>query len=106
MLLKGRQIMTEPKSSRRKFRSKLLLVALVGIAVGGPVVLGGWAAPPSSQSATASAQAANLPPVPQWQIDAGGKMAFDVASVKPNTAEPSPQTTSTNVPLGAADAYR
>ncbi len=27
------------------------------------------------------------PPIPQWQIDAGGKMAFDVASVKVNKSD-------------------
>jgi len=43
---------------------------------------------------------------PQWQTDAGGKMEFDVASVKPDTADPSPQTVSTNVPLGSGNMYR
>jgi uncharacterized protein (TIGR03435 family) len=97
---------TEPKSSTRKFNRKLLLLILIGIAVGGAGLSGVRTAPLNAQSAATSAQATNSSPVPQWQIDAGGKMAFDVASVKPNTAEPSPQTTSTNVPLGAADAYR
>jgi uncharacterized protein (TIGR03435 family) len=36
---------------------------------------------PKSRSAAAQAPSAQLP-VPQWQIDAGGKMAFDAASVK------------------------
>src|SRR5579862_689388 len=38
---------------------------------------------------------ANQPPMPQWQINAGGKMAFDVASVKVNNSG-SP-VTSTNI---------
>lgn len=45
------------------------------------------------------------PPTPQWQIDAGGRMAFDVASVKPNTAAPSPTNTNSNVALGPGDYY-
>ena len=44
------------------------------------VVLCGLFLPGSSPLLGQSAQSA----VPQWQIDAGGKMAFDVASVKPN----------------------
>jgi uncharacterized protein (TIGR03435 family) len=42
---------------------------------------------------------------PDWQIAAGGKLQFDVASVKPDAVAPSPQTTSSNFPLGPGDAY-
>ena len=45
------------------------------------------------------------PPTPQWQIDAGGKMEFDVASVKQNTAPVSPTTRTGNMPLGPQDAF-
>jgi uncharacterized protein (TIGR03435 family) len=47
------------------------------------------------------------PPTPQWQIDAGGKMEFDVISVKPNKAglPPSGPRPYTNIPLGPLDAY-
>ena len=45
------------------------------------------------------------PPTPQWQIDAGGKMEFDVASVKQDTTPLSPQTVHSNVPLGPQDMY-
>jgi hypothetical protein len=48
---------------------------------------------------------ASQPPIPQWQIDAGGKKAFDVASVKPDTATPSPSTVNSNVALGPGDYY-
>jgi uncharacterized protein (TIGR03435 family) len=50
------------------------------------------------------AQAAGQPPAmqttatPQWQIDAGGKMSFDVTSGKPDMAEPG-QNVNTNVPF-------
>ena len=43
--------------------------------------------------------------VPAWQIAAGGKMQFDVASVKQDTAAPGPQTVHTNIPLGPYDMY-
>jgi len=74
--------------------TKLLLTAGVGtLAVS--VVAGLFAPRLLAQSAT----------VPQWQTDAGGKMAFDVASVRQDTAEPSAATTSTNVPLGDQDNF-
>jgi uncharacterized protein (TIGR03435 family) len=46
-------------------------------------------------------------PVPQWEIDAGGKMAFDVASVKQNKSGFPPRGDSphTNIPLGQGDVY-
>ena len=43
-----------------------------------------------------------IPPVPNWQIAAGGKMSFDVASVKPS--KPGSDTTS-NFPLGPGEIY-
>jgi uncharacterized protein (TIGR03435 family) len=45
------------------------------------------------------------PATPQWQIDAGRQMEFDVASVKQDTAEPSDSTRNSNVPLGPQDAF-
>ena len=43
--------------------------------------------------------------VTDWQTAAGGKMAFDVASVKPNVAEPSASTVHENIPLGPQDLF-
>src|ERR1700674_1679793 len=44
------------------------------------------------------------PPVPDWQKAAGGKMAFDVASVtRKTTARPYP--IGSNFPLGPGDVY-
>jgi uncharacterized protein (TIGR03435 family) len=43
--------------------------------------------------------------VPDWQTAAGGKMQFDITSVKQDTATPSPQTVHTNIPLGPYDMY-
>jgi uncharacterized protein (TIGR03435 family) len=53
------------------------------------------------------AQAAQSPMVPQWQIDAGGKMAFDVASVKQNKSGPPPtgEMPFTSFPLNPGDVY-
>src|SRR5579862_7007452 len=44
---------------------------------------------------------------PQWEIDAGGKMAFDVASVKQNKSGPPPsgEMPSTSFPLNPGDVY-
>ena len=64
------------------------------------VVLCGLFLPGSSPLRGQSAQSA----VPQWQIDAGGKMAFDVASVKPNKSSDRPHS---NFPIlpGTGNAY-
>jgi bla regulator protein blaR1 len=49
-----------------------------------------------------SAQGAQTPPVPDWQTAAGGKMEFDVASVKEDTSGAPPQTL---FPLGPGNMY-
>src|ERR1700730_5923306 len=64
----------------------------------------GVVAPLRAQSTSSHAEEAR-PQTPQWQIDAGGKMEFDVASVKQDTTPPSPQTVNSNVPLGPQDMY-
>jgi uncharacterized protein (TIGR03435 family) len=48
-----------------------------------------------------AAQSPSQSPTPEWQIAAGGKMAFDVASVRQNTTAP----ISFNFPLGPGDVY-
>lgn len=53
----------------------------------------------SSVKAEATAQ------IPQWQIDAGLKMSFDVASVRLDTAAPSPATANSNISIGPGDYY-
>ncbi len=59
-----------------------------------------------SAAAQAPTQPSTQPPVAQWQIDAGGKAAFDVASLKQDIAPPGPQTVSSNIILSAMDAYK
>jgi uncharacterized protein (TIGR03435 family) len=44
------------------------------------------------------------PTTPEWQTAAGGKMAFDTATVRQNTTEP-PGAGSANFPLGPGDVY-
>jgi len=60
---------------------------------------------PSYAQAPAAATAPS-PAVPQWQTAAGGKLAFDVASVKQNKGAPS-QTNPpySNFPMGPGDMY-
>ena len=55
----------------------------------------------------AQAPTAQSPAIPQWQIDAGGKMVFDVASVKQNKSglPPAGDPPRSNFPLDAGDAY-
>jgi uncharacterized protein (TIGR03435 family) len=43
--------------------------------------------------------------MPDWQRAAGGKMEFDVASVKKNANAPSPTTVNSNIPLGPQDLF-
>src|SRR5579872_1509931 len=56
------------------------------------------------QAESTSASQARRIPAPQWQINAGGKMAFDIASVKVNKSG-SP-VTSMNILLTPGDALR
>lgn len=44
------------------------------------------------------------PPAPYWQAVAGGKMAFDVVTVRKNTTAP-PDAVGSNFPLGPGDVY-
>ena len=72
--------------------------AVAALAV--PVIVGMPTAVVWSQATTTQS-----PSVPQWQIDAGGKMEFDVASVRQDTAAPSASTRNSNIPLGPQDAF-
>jgi len=69
----------------------------------GVVCVGGLAMAQAPQ--TAQGQTAQAEPTPQWEIDAGGKMAFDVASVKQNTSGPTGPRPTSNVPLDPLDLY-
>ena len=57
---------------------------------------------PLGAQSTPGQAPATQPATPQWQIDAGGKMAFDVASVKPNDSDARAYS---NFPLGPGDVY-
>ena len=77
-----------PRNARMKLITATAgLVTLAVLLVLGALV---WAQSPSTQS----------PAVPQWQIDAGGKMAFDAASIKQNVSH---DPAHTNVGLSGLD---
>lgn len=75
--------------------SSLLALMLVALATEPSV---------GAQLATGKALATERPQK-QWEIDAGGKMEFDVASIKQDTAQPSPTTVHSNVPMGSMDLF-
>jgi uncharacterized protein (TIGR03435 family) len=58
-----------------------------------------------SRGQSSPARAEAIPQIPQWQIDAGLKMSFDVASVKADTAEPSRTNVNSNISMGRGDYY-
>jgi len=58
-----------------------------------------------SRGQSSPARAEATPQIPQWQIDAGLKMSFDVASVKADTAKPSRTNVNSNVSMGRGDYY-
>jgi uncharacterized protein (TIGR03435 family) len=80
---------------RSPFVAKVRVIALTV-----PLVVCALASPRLAGQAR-SAQS----PVPQWQIDAGGKMAFDVASVKQNLADGSASPPHANVQLDPTEKY-
>jgi uncharacterized protein (TIGR03435 family) len=97
--------MTEPRSTKSPLqiiRLTFVMTLVLTVIVMG--VFGVLAARLRAQSAKGQTAAAQ-PPTPQWQIDAGGKMEFDVASVKRDTAALSPSTRTSNIPLGPQDAF-
>ena len=51
-----------------------------------------------------AAQSPNQPQEPNWQTAAGGKMAFDVVTVRQNKIAP-PYASGSNFPLGPGDVY-
>lgn len=87
---------------RREKQSTLskLLLACLGVAVlAAPIVIGAINAPLSAQ---ASSKAALSMEMPDWQIAAGKKLAFEVATVKPSKSGSSPKV---NFTLGPGDVY-
>jgi uncharacterized protein (TIGR03435 family) len=86
--------------SRRKLFAKTALAAALMGTLWAPL----WPQSPTAQP-TAAQSSATRPPASDWQNAAGGKMSFDVASVKQNTTAPSPTTISSNIPLGPQDLF-
>jgi uncharacterized protein (TIGR03435 family) len=82
----------------RYLLSRVLLafsgIAFLGIVVGNAanlLLMAQEAAKPPSST-----------PMPDWRIKAGGRLAFEVATVKPDTSDSSPEV---NFTLGPGDAY-
>jgi uncharacterized protein (TIGR03435 family) len=76
--------------------NKRLLTAIIGAASVAAAILLGLANPSRIHAQSAQMSA------PDWQTAAGGKMAFDVASVKPNKLH---GQANSNVPLGPGEMY-
>ena len=84
----------------------MVLVASLLAAVAPQVVAqSGAGRAPAGQSPTAQPPATQPSKVPDWQIAAGGKMEFDIASVKQDTAAVNEQTVNSNIPLGPMDLF-
>jgi uncharacterized protein (TIGR03435 family) len=89
----------ELRSEKRKYLPATALIVLVLVFRATTV-----ASVANAQSVATQASAGHTA-TPQWQIDAGGKLEFDVASIKQDTAPMSPQTVSSNFPLGPGNMY-
>jgi uncharacterized protein (TIGR03435 family) len=80
------------------------IAVLLGLALISPLV----ASLSRTQAAAmrTATQSGSAPlPTPQWEIDAGGKMAFDVASVKQDLVDPTLSNMHQNVTLDAGNAF-
>ncbi len=90
------------RETQRGWRNLALATAAL-TALTMPVFLGLVEAPRlQAQAPTGQSPATQSATMPQWQIAAGGKKAFDVASVKQNKSGSRPRS---NVPLNAGAAY-
>jgi len=85
-------------------RGNLFLKTALAVALTGAAWPPLW---PQSRTAEqpAGQSSARQSPIPDWQTAAGGKMSFDVASVKQDTAAPSDSTVHENIPLGPQDSF-
>jgi bla regulator protein blaR1 len=84
------------------FSIKLLLLAVGWTAIALPTALGQGNTPHQAQAVAAQAPVNQTQKVPQWQTAAGGKMSFEVASIRPSK----PGTfTPPSFPLSPDDSY-
>jgi bla regulator protein blaR1 len=84
------------------FVKRRLLIAAALMAISVSSVLGQGNKPQRGQAATVQAPISQTQKVPQWQTAAGGKMSFDVASIRPSK----PGTfTPPNFPLSNDESY-
>ena len=100
---KMEQIMRNHGGETLKVRRKPFLATAVIVVLALPVVAGALSAPwLRPQALAGQSSATRWPAVPQWQIDAGGKIEFDVASVKQNKSD---DPANSNVALGPGNYY-
>src|ERR1700686_2436782 len=103
--MNGVDMKNQARESRSGWRNRILTAAgIVALAV--PVRVSVLTAPHlRAQSAASQASSQSLR-VAQWEVDAGGEMAFDVASVKLNKWGPPPSCPiDSNVFLVPGDTY-
>jgi uncharacterized protein (TIGR03435 family) len=98
-------------------RRRAFLVSVSGLFLCGILILPIEAQTSAAQTAPAAAAQEPANPataaqlstaqenVPAWQTAAGGHMEFDVASVKPDSADLSAANTHSNIPLGPMDSF-
>jgi bla regulator protein blaR1 len=94
--------MADRNSGKLAFEAKMLLVVLGSMALALPIAARQGNTVPKTQTPAGDASAVQVPSMPRWQINAGGKKSFDVASVKLDTGAFTPPL----FPLDSSDAYR
>jgi len=90
-----------PKGNRKTWRKRIFTTAAI-VASSAPGFVGALTAPQLWAQSAAVQAPTTQPPTPQWQKDAGGKMTFDVASVKPNKSGSMPTS---NIPLDSMGLF-
>jgi hypothetical protein len=91
---------TDVKETRGSRRNPILTTAaIMALVLPSSLIL---TTAPRLQAQVSATQA---PAITQWQTAAGGKLAFDAASVKPDAAPRDTQTVHSNVPLDDQDGF-
>jgi hypothetical protein len=78
---------------------KLVLTSQCIAVLAGPIFIGALNAPLKAQATTQQPLSSAMP---DWQVAAGKKLAFEVATIKPNPSDDPPKV---NFTLGPGDTY-
>ncbi len=81
---RGLSVVTQRVVLKLDFSVKPLLLAAGWMAIVLPAAFGQGNTPHQTHAVAAQAPIAQTQNVPQWQTAAGGKMSFDVASIRPS----------------------